>query len=245
MKTAIYLRVSTNEQVLEGYGLDAQRTKCLAMAEVKGWEMVGEFVDEGISGKKDESNRPGLASLLDAIEAEEVNSVIVSSIDRLGRSTRLVLRMVDNLNGSGVDLVSCKESLDTTTATGRFVLRMFASLAELERDNIVERTTDGRNARGRIDGDRGGRLPMGYERSEDGVAIIDYEVEVVRDIFSGRTRNLTLVQIADELNEREIKTRRGGNWHASSVRQVLLNEDKYRGGFRGESKERWPSILEE
>jgi site-specific DNA recombinase len=245
MKTAIYLRVSTNEQVLEGYGLDAQRSKCLAMAEVKGWEIISEFVDEGISGTKDESGRPGLASLLDAIEAEEVNSVIVSSIDRLGRSTRLVLRMVDNLNGSGVDLVSCKESLDTTTATGRFVLRMFASLAELERDNIVERTTEGRDARGRIDGDRGGRLPMGYERTEKGVIIVEYEAAIVREIFSARKRGLTLVKIAEMLNDRDIMTRRGGMWHASSVRQVLLNDDKYQGGFRGESKERWPVILED
>ena len=244
MKTAIYLRVSTTEQALEGYGMEAQRVKCHAMAEVKGWEVVQEFTDEGISGTKDEDYRPGLASMLEAIDSGDINSVIVSSIDRLGRSTRLVLRMVDKLDGQGVDLVSCKESLDTTTATGRFVLRMFASLAELERDNIVERTTDGRDERGKLDGDRGGRLPMGYIRTEHGPEIIQAEAEIVRQVFALRQAGLVLTAVANELNKDGIRTRRGGEWHASSVRQVLLNENKYRGGFRGKSPEHWPVILE-
>lgn len=68
------------------------------------------------------------------------------------------------LNELGVELVSCKESLDTSSPAGRFVLTMFAALAQLERDNIVQRTTDGRNQRGRIDGERGGRVPMEYKR---------------------------------------------------------------------------------
>jgi len=245
MNTAIYLRVSTTEQALEGYGLDAQRTKCRAMAEVKGWDVVQEYSDEGITGTKDEAYRPGLAALLDAIDAGDINSVIVSSIDRLGRSTRLVLRMVDKLDGQGVDLVSCKESLDTTTATGRFVLRMFASLAELERDNIVERTTSGRNERGKVDGDRGGRLPMGYTRSDEGPIIVADEADIVRQVFELRQSGIVLTAIADEMNKRGITTRRGGQWHASSVRQILMNEDKYRGGFRGESKKQWPAILED
>jgi len=247
MNTAIYLRVSTTEQALEGYGLDVQREKCRAMAAVKGWRVAREFVDDGISGTKGEDHRQGLADMLDAIAADEVDGVIVSSIDRLGRSTRLVLRMVERMEGEGVDLVSCKESLDTSTATGRFVLRMFASLAELDRDNIVERTTEGRNARGRVDGDRGGRVPMGYERLEGGgTAIVWSEAEIVKDIFTWRfDEGCKYHEIASKLNEQGIKTSRGKEWHPSSVRQILLNEDKYRGGFRGDSPERWPVILEE
>lgn len=244
MRTAIYLRVSTTEQALEGYGLAAQRARCLAMVTVKGWELVGEYTDDGISGTKDETERPGLAALLAAIDQGDVNSVIVASIDRLGRSTRLVLRMVDRLDDQGADLVSCKESLDTTTATGRFVLRMFASLAELERDNIVERTTDGRNARGKVDGDRGGRLPMGYRRSDDGVDVVEAEAEIVRLIFELRTAGSTLHQIAEHLNDQGSRSRRGGRWYASSVREILGNEAAYRGAYRGESAKPWPRILE-
>ena len=243
MNTAIYLRVSTDEQATNGYGLDAQRAKCRAMAEIKGWEIAGEYVDEGISGTKDEAARPGLAALLDDTCSGRVGSVIVSSLDRLGRSTRLVLRLVDRLDGCKAELVSCKESLDTSTPAGRFVLRMFASLAELERDTIIQRTTDGRNERGKIDGEKGGRLPMGYVRTEGGIEIDPARASVVRSIFTQRAAGATLAAIAGSLNEQGISTPRGGSWHPSSVREVLQNEPKYRGGRRGESDTAWPPIL--
>jgi site-specific DNA recombinase len=245
MKTAIYLRVSTTEQALEGYGLDAQRTKCLAMCTVKGWPAPVEYADEGISGTKDESERPGLAALLEAIAARKVDTVIVSSIDRIGRSTALVLKMVERMENGGADLVSCKESLDTTTAAGRFVLRMFASLAELDRDNIVERTTGGRNERGKKDGEKGGRMPLGYVRTAAGIEIDPEAASNVMGIFELRRMGDTLTAIANKLNDGDVPTRHGAKWYASSVREVLLNETDYRGGYRGESKERWPVILED
>ena len=248
-KAAIYTRVSTTDQAEEGYGLDAQMEQCRAMATVKGWDIAAHFSDDGISGTKSEDKRPGLAALTEAIDAGIVDAVIISSLDRLGRSTRLVLRIVDSMDSSGVDLVSCKEALDTSTPSGRFVLRMFASLAELERDNIVERTTAGRDARGRIDGEKGGRVPMGYQRILDekgnaaGVVVDDQEADVIRDIFALRAADNSLRAIAANLKEKGVSTRRGSIWHASSVRAVLRNEDKYRGGQRGDSAERWPAIL--
>src|SRR5262245_25772148 len=87
-RAAIYLRVSTEEQASDGYGLAVQRERCRAMATVKGWSIVAEFNDEGISGTKDASGRPGLAALLAAAEAGEIDAVIVLALDRLGRKTR-------------------------------------------------------------------------------------------------------------------------------------------------------------
>lgn len=248
MKAAIYLRVSTEDQVKDGYGLDMQLTKCEAMATVKDWEIAGVYRDEGISGTKDESQRPGLAALIDAIAKKEIDAVIVYALDRIGRSTSLVLRIVEDVNNSGVELVSCKESLDTSTPTGRFVLRMFASLAELERDSIVEKTTHGRNQRGKVDGEKGGRVPMGYVRTFDngkavGVEVDDESAAVVRWIFAAHWRGDSLREIADGLNKDGYTTARGKMWHASSVNAVLSNEDNYRGGLRGESGLRWPVIL--
>jgi site-specific DNA recombinase len=243
MKTAIYLRVSTTEQALDGYGLDAQRAKCTAMATVKDWPTPVEYSDEGISGTKDESERPGLAALLAAVDAGAVDVVIVAAIDRLARSTVIVLTLVKRIQAGGADLVSCKESLDTTTAAGRFVLRMFASLAELDRDNIIERTTDGRNERGKKDGEKGGRLPLGYRRTESIVEIDPEAALTVRRIFALR-KTANLAAIADELNAAGEMPRHGAKWYASTVREVLLNEADYRGGLRGKSPERWPVILE-
>ena len=248
-KAAIYIRVSTTEQAEEGYGLETQLEQCEAMAKVKRWTVTDVYSDDGISGTRAESGRPGLAALTEAIASHEVDAVIVASLDRLGRSTRLVLRIVDSMDSQGVNLVSCKESLDTSTPSGRFVLRMFASLAELERDTIVERTTAGRDARGRVDGERGGRVPMGYRRVFDekghaaGLLVDDDEADIVREIFAWRASGDTLRAIAAKLNDAGIVTRRGSQWHASSVKAVLDNGDKYAGGYRWQSDERWPVIL--
>jgi site-specific DNA recombinase len=244
MNAAVYLRVSTEEQATSGYGLDAQQEKVMAMAIVKGWTITNTYTDD-VSGTKDRTQRPGLDAMLNAACSGKVGAVIVAALDRLGRSTRIVLDVAEQLDKCGAELVSCKESIDTTTASGRFVFRMFASLAELDRDNIVQRTTDGRNARGHINGERGGMLPMGYIRTSQGIEIDNAAAAVVRDMFEDRADGATLTQIADALNKSGITTQRGGGWHASSVRAVLNNEDKYRGGQRWESNVSWPCILED
>jgi len=249
MKTGIYLRVSTEEQATNGFGLEAQRTQCRAMATVKGWEVDREYIDD-TTGTKGEESRPGLASLIEDVCNGEIEAVIFSSLDRLGRSTLVVLDLVEKLTECEAKIISCKETLDTSTPQGRFVLRMFASLAELDRDTIVQRTTAGRDTRGKEDGEKGGRVPMGYKRIfEDGKATgikIDQErANLVRLIFALRSRGYSMQKIADDLNDRGETTSRGATWHASSVREILLNEDKYKGGYRGESKETWPVILEE
>ena len=108
-----------------------------------------------------------------------------------------MLNSVDELTSYGVSLVSCKESLDTTSPTGQFVLSMFAALAQLERDTIVARTSDGREERAKIDGERGGRVPLGYIRTDDGIAIDKHGAKIVKRIFALRDSGSTLAQIAD------------------------------------------------
>jgi len=238
-RAAIYIRVSTGEQATS-YGLDVQRERCRAQAIAKGWSVVAEYEDAGISGTKDAAGRPGLAGLIAGAEIQAFDAVIVLALDRLGRRTRIVLDLVDRLVAAGVDLVSCKESLDTTTASGRFTLTVFAALAQLERDNIVQRTTDGRNQRGLKDGERGGRLPYGYLRGAGGLEVDHEAAAVVRRIFRLRAEHKTLRDIADILRQ---PSPRGGTWYASGVREILINESAYRGGCRGESSERWPIIL--
>lgn len=252
-RAAVYTRVSTDEQV-NGYGLDVQHAKTEAMATVKGWTITRMYSDDGLSGTLDTDRRPGLKALLDDACGGEIDAVIVLSLDRLARKTRLVLDLVEQLDGCGVQLVSVKEQLDTSTPSGRFVLTMFAALAQLERDTIVQRTTDGRNQRGKTDGEMGGRVPYGYRRVRNstgeavGLEIVESEAAVVRRIFALRQSGLALRKIADELNYNlgpEIVSPTGGaTWHHSAVAVILNNQDKYSGGLRGESGERWPVILE-
>jgi site-specific DNA recombinase len=249
--TAVYTRVSTEEQALEGFGLEVQSERCRALAVAKGWQVVAEFSDAGVSGTKAAAERSGLAALLEAARRGEVKAVIVLALDRLGRKTTLVLSLVEQLAAAGCALVSCKESLDTSTPQGQFVLTMFAALAQLERDTLVERTTAGRNQRGKRDGERGGRVPYGYLRRADGtVEVEETAAQVVRRIFALRRQKMTLRAIAEQLNAEGVTTARVGEtayadarWYASTVRSVLANERAYRGGRRGASDVRWQTIL--
>lgn len=253
-RAAIYLRVSTDDQAQNGYGLDVQREKCRAMALVKGWEVADDhiFTDEGISGTLDAADRPALAALLAAAENGEIDAVILLALDRLGRKTRLVLDLVERLTNAGVTVVSTKEGLDTSTPQGQFVLTMFAALAQLERDTIVERTTAGREQRGKIDGEKGGRLPFGYVRRAAEITIkrppsIDVDDQaalVVRRIFALRDQGLSLHKIAAQLTADRVPTPRGKQqWSAMGVREILQNEAAYKGGPRNGSGYNWPAIL--
>ena len=177
--------------------------------------------------------------------------MIFAALDRLGRKTQLVLELVDALTAAGVTLVSCKESLDTGTASGRFVLTMFASLAELERATILERTHGGREERGQRDGERGGRVPLGYRRVWVGtppVSVIEVDAEaaeIVRDIFTRRAGGASLRKIAGALNAAGVPcSQNGATWEAATVKAILDNREIYQGGVRGgDSRATWPVIL--
>ncbi len=149
------------------------------------------------------------------------------------------------MTDEGVEIVSCKESLDTSTPTGKFVLTMFAALAQLDRDTIVKRTTDGRDARGKSDGEKGGNVPLGYTRDEQGIIVDLASAALVRRVFLMRGQPSSLGDNAATLNTESVPTPRGGrSWYPSTVREVLMHKHSYRGGRRGASESRWPIILD-
>jgi site-specific DNA recombinase len=242
-KVAVYLRVSTDEQARSGLGLDDQMRRCQAMAAAKGWPTPAIYADEGLSGTLPAEKRPALKRLLEDVAAGQVQAVIILELSRLARKTRLVLDLVDRLAASGAWLVSCKETLDTTTPQGAFVLTMFASLAQLERDVIAQRTSAALAAHSLRDGESGGRLPYGYVRTADGPRVDAKAAKEVRRIYAWRTAGNTLQWIADKLNSAGVAPPQRGEWWPSSVREVMENETAYRGGLRGASQLRWPVIL--
>jgi DNA invertase Pin-like site-specific DNA recombinase len=177
------VRVSTNEQADVGHGLAVQRQQGAGMVLMKQWPAPQIYEDAGISGALGPKQRPALARLLRDVKAGTITTVIVASLDRLGRSTRIILALVDEIEMSGAALVSCRESLDTTTSTGRFVLTLLAAIARLDHDQIVKRMTDGRNSRGRRDGDKGGNMPLGYTRTDRLLTVDAAQAAVVRRVF--------------------------------------------------------------
>lgn len=232
MRIAAYLRVSTLEQKESGLGIAAQRTRCLAMATVKGWPEPTFYIDDGVSGTKEPAQRPALTKLCEEVNQGRYDAVIVLALDRLGRKTKIVLNLVEEFTEAGVALVSCKESLDTTSPQGQFVLTLFAALAQLERDMIVERTTAALYERGKQDGEMGGRIPFGYVRTSDGIVIDEESAKKVRRIFSLHRRGYSLRAIGADVGKRH-----------SSIVEILKNKAIYKGGKRGASETRWPVIL--
>jgi DNA invertase Pin-like site-specific DNA recombinase len=133
---AIYARVSTKEQSTE-----TQVTQLTAYCQSRGWTDVAVFRDDGISGVRD--NRPELDQLRERMLHGEFSSVVVSKMDRLGRSLGMILRFWDEADAAGVRVIVIDQGIDTSTPAGRLQRNMLAALAEFERELILERTRAG------------------------------------------------------------------------------------------------------
>ncbi len=156
-----YARVSTQDQ-----NLDRQLDSLTAA----GCERI---YNEKMTGTK--SDRPELKNLLLALRPGD--TLVIESFSRLSRSTKNLLDLVEKLNGMGVHLVSMKENLDTTTATGKMMLTMLSALSQFERDIIAERTVEGLKA-ARSRGRSGGRPAVGSEKDKQ-QALAMYDANVM------------------------------------------------------------------
>jgi DNA invertase Pin-like site-specific DNA recombinase len=136
MKTVIYARVSTNDQ-----DLSMQLAECRRLAEFRGWEVVGEYLEQGVSGAK--SSRPELERLTKDMRLGKFRRVLVWKLDRFGRNASHLVSAVDEMTRLKVEFVSMTENFDTAAPMGRAVLHILAAVAQLERDNIAERTKAG------------------------------------------------------------------------------------------------------
>jgi DNA invertase Pin-like site-specific DNA recombinase len=153
-RVGLYLRVSTGDQTVEN-----QRQALRAAAEYRGWTVVDEFVDAGISGAKGREKRPAFDNLLKAVVRRKVDIVAAWSVDRLGRSLQDLVGFLGELKGAGVDLYLDRQAVDTTTPAGKALFQMLGVFAEFERSIIQERINAG-IARARIVGTKSGR-PIG------------------------------------------------------------------------------------
>jgi DNA invertase Pin-like site-specific DNA recombinase len=172
-RAALYMRVSTIDQNPETQGIELRQ-----FASQRGYEIVHEYVDHGISGTK--SRRPALDQLLKDAHRRRFDVVVVWSSDRLARSTKHFLQVLDELNGLGIQFLSQREAIDTDGPLGRAIIVIVSAIAELERSLIIERVRAGMR-RAQLEGRRIGRAPLDVDRNQ-----------VVRDRLSG----LSLTQVA-------------------------------------------------
>ncbi len=155
-KAAIYARVSTADQHLETQLYDLRK-----LAAQRGFEISREYCDCGISGSK--ARRPGLDVKMADARRGEFSVVLIAAFDRIARSTKNFLEIVDVLSGLEIEFISAREAIDTSGPMGRLFLTMVGSIAELERSLIVERIRAGMR-RAKLEGQRLGRAPLDVDR---------------------------------------------------------------------------------
>jgi DNA invertase Pin-like site-specific DNA recombinase len=159
-RAALYARVSTKEQNPE-----AQTHPLQTYAEARGFQVVPRapdapcFVDHGISGTKD--RRPALDEMMALVRSRKVDAVVAVKLDRLARSMRHLTDLGAELEVLGVDLIIIDQSIDTSTPAGRLLFNVLGSIAEFERDLLIERTKAGM-AQARREGRFPGRPPTLY-----------------------------------------------------------------------------------
>lgn len=234
INTAIYVRVSTDEQANNGYSIRAQKEKLIAYAKIKEWNVYSVYSDDGISGKNIK-DRPEILRLIMDVKMGNVSNVLVYKIDRLTRSTKDLIELVELFNNYDCSFNSFSEAIDTKSSTGRMFIKIIGIFAEFERENIAERVKLGLERKVKEGYTIASKnLSYGYIRKRGNkVQEIDIdEALVVKKIFYlFTTCGKTYTEIANYLNSNKIKTKNGNDWSYKTVK-LLLSNPNYVGNVR-------------
>lgn len=225
MRAAAYLRVSTEEQVREGVSLAAQEERLRAYCTLQGLELVAIVRDEGVSGAKALSARPGGQELLRLITSGTVTHVVALKLDRLFRDAEDALHRTKAWDKANVSLHLVDiggQAMNTGSAMGRMFLTLMAGFAELERNLIAERTTAAlayKKAHGQVYG----AVPFGFQRTGDILISDQAEQATLCQVRAWHSGGWPLRKIAQELTRAQVPTKKGGRWYASTVSYLLAN----------------------
>lgn len=221
-KAVVYIRFSPQPGNKNKLTVDMQRSACQDACSKNGLTITSEHVDTYCSGKNAE--RPGLAKALDEV-CRDKGVLVTYSLSRLSRSTADAIKIADRLDKAGADLVSTKEEIDTTTAMGRFVYRLMASLAELQRQQVSESTAEALQV-AQANGKRVtryDRTPYGWlPKGKDGLAKDQKEQDAIRDIATWRKSGIAYKDICKRLIQNNHKPR-GTKWYPMTVRRIYMS----------------------
>lgn len=242
MRAGLYARVSTKDQVDDGFSIPAQLRALRAYAESQGWEVTAEYVDEGLSAAKESASaRPQFRRLLDDVDARRIDVVIVHKLDRFSRNLVVTMQSLARLQSAGAGFASLSEHIDMTTPSGRLMLGVFALFAQFYSDNLATEVSKGRAERA-AQGLWNGDLPFGYISTGDPKvppAIVPAEAALVERAFrmyAGGT--LSAHDIAGWLNDQGARPRskRGLTRFTKATVMDMLTNSFYAGmvHYRGE-----------
>ena len=212
-----YIRVSTADQAEYGFSLEAQSDKIKGYCALYDMELV-EIVSDALSAK--DMNRPGLTKAMSMLDRGDAESLVVIKLDRLTRSVRDLANLLDKFSpSSGLSLVSVSEHLDTKSAAGRLCLNMLISVSQWEREVISERTSavlQHKKANGKVFGN----TPYGYDRIGDDLIANDAEQAICLEAQRRHFNRESIRSIMNDLNEREVPSKKGCAWSYHSVERI-------------------------
>ena len=183
IKVYLYTRVSTTMQI-DGYSLDAQKTKMKAFCDYNEYEIASEYEDAGKSGKSIEG-RIAFNQMMDDIKSEkdEVSYVLVFKLSRFGRNAADVLATLQVMQDFGVNLICVEDGIDSSKDAGKLMISVLSAVAEIERENIRVQTMEGRMQKAREGKWNGGFAPYGYALIDGKLVVNEEEAVAIRTIF--------------------------------------------------------------
>ena len=228
-KVYIYTRVSTSMQV-EGFSLDAQKDKLKKYADYMNYEIVGSYQDAGKSGKSIEGRIEFQRMMEDISTGKDgVSYVLVFKLSRFGRNAADVLGSLQLMQDYGVNLISVEDWIDSSKDAGKLMISVLSAVAEIERENILVQTMEGRKQKAREGKWNGGFAPYGYKLENGELKIVEEEAEAVRMIFDLYVNTqMGSNGIAKYLEQQGIKKKARQNgtntmFSAHLIRQILDN----------------------
>ena len=217
----VYIRVSTEDQAREGFSLGEQEEKLLQLCKFKELEVYKVYKDAGISAK-DMEHRPKFQEMLKDMKEGKLNYIVAYKLDRITRSVRDLEELISVLEQYNCFLLCDRDDVNTSTANGRFFVRMLTVLSQLEIEIVSERTKFGLNGAiksGHIPGQR----PFGYKSAEDKRMIIDNATRpYVEKIFDLYLEGKSFQQIANYFKENNIYSKK--NWKDTTIQKIIDNK---------------------
>ncbi len=223
-----YKRVSTEMQV-DGFSLEGQNNRIVRFGEREEMVCVGEYEDAGKSGKSIEG-RPDFKRMLADIEnGLDVDYVLVYKLSRFGRNAADILNSLALIQSYGVELICVEEGIDSSQTSGKLLISVLSAVAEIERENILEQTMNGRKEKARQGGWNGGPAPYGYSLKDNKLIIDEKEAEIIKTIYHKFVKeNIGYAGIAKYLNLQGVdknprKSTQTLWWSAHFVKIILDN----------------------
>ena len=219
-RIAGYIRVSTSDQADSHLGMDDQIDKVKAWCALHDAHLVECIEDAGLSAKN--MDRPGLQRIIALAKAKRIDAVVVKKLDRLTRRLSHMVQLVEILTQHGVALISVVDGVDTSTNAGRLVIGMLGVVAQWEREEISERTSDA-SRQMQLQGRAVGSIaPTGFTFTADRKQVIDPAGQrVVAMITAGMAQGLSIGDITKQVNAARLMTTKGKHYGRSTIHRLM------------------------